>query len=135
MSFEEDLNTYLRANVPSVANRVKPVKLSQNTSFPALTFMRLNTNDLYSHDGYSELTTPLIRITVYAKSYEEVRETAKEVKDAMRGYTGMMGATDIGFSLMAGAGDLDLIDPDWEDSEGNRVYYTPLAFRIMYTEV
>ena len=133
MSFETDLVDFLQANVPSVGNRVHFIKLPQNPTFPALTYQRLNTEDLYSHDGYSELTTPLMRVTCYA--FEEVRDVAKEVKDAMRGYTGLMGATDVGFMLMAGPGDQDLIDPDWTDSEGRTLRYVPLAFRICYTEV
>ena len=87
MGFETGMNTYLRANVPLVNNRVHPDTLPQGTSLPAITYRRLAGIPEYHHGGSSDLedgryevniwaSTPLERLNVYA----ELRAACSGVK-------------------------------------------------------
>lgn len=97
---ETGLNTWLRANIASVANRVYPRKLPQNPTFPALTYFEVSGDSWYSHQGPSGVREGRYQISCWTKEgrlggtdYLGAKTLAEEVIAAMDCYTGLMGAT------------------------------------------
>lgn len=91
MSFRTGLVTYLRAQVPSVSNRIYPLVLPNTFTPPSVVYSIVTDLAGYSHDGPIELHNPRIQIDVWSRSILEAERVADEVERAMLGYQGPMG--------------------------------------------
>jgi hypothetical protein len=126
MEIEKALGAYLTAHVTLVAGRVYSVKLPQKAVLPALTFFRVSTVPIYSHQGFSHLTKCRFQISCWAVKHGDVREIASELRDVLDGYSGMMGTTEIGSCLCVG--DRDMYEP------AAGIYQAPLDFMVAFRE-
>jgi len=126
MSIEKALGKYLADNVSLVSGRVHSIKLPQGAVLPALTFPRISTVPLYSHDGFSHLTTCRFQVSCWAMKHGDVREIASEVRDVLEGYSGLMGSVQIGKCLCKG--DRDMHDPE------TGIFHAPVDFEIEFNE-
>ena len=88
-----------------VGARVYPVKLEQDTEFPAITYQRISGGQQYSLTAYSNLENPRIQIDVWGLKYSDVKALAAKVKTAMEG------ATTFRATLLT---DIDLYEDDVE---------------------
>ncbi len=125
MSIEQGLNTYLRANVPSVSNRVYPLRAPQTVAMPYLVYRRISTPQDYAHGrlmdptpGPTGIQTPRFQIDGFAATFAGMRQIANEVRAALSGYVGMMGAVRVASSRVVTEMDVYDHDPAAPDSQG-----------------
>jgi hypothetical protein len=127
MSIETALGAHLCTFVALVGNRVHDKRLPQEPTFPALTFQRISTLPLYSHQGYSGYTECRFQISCWAMSQASVRQVAAQVRTALDGYAGLMSAdTQVGHCFCIG-------DRDFYEPETKR-FHAPLDFKIAFKE-
>ena len=62
-----------------------PLVLPQGATLPAATFQRIASDLMYSHNGDSNLVFPLVQISVYARTMQEVRDVADAIRTALSG--------------------------------------------------
>lgn len=94
MNIEEAIYTHLVGNAGVLAlagNRVYPLNLPQNPSYPAITYRRVTTRRVMAHDGPEDLGFPRFQFDCYAVGYREVRDLANALRAALNGYRGIMG--------------------------------------------
>lgn len=83
MSIEEALFARLKAQVPTVANRVYAGIAPQTVTKPYLTYHKLSPGFTYAHDGRSKLAGPRIQVSVFAETYLSAKAVEKEVITAL----------------------------------------------------
>jgi hypothetical protein len=64
--------------------RVHPIKLPQNPVYPSITYSRVSTQRLVSHDGDSNLIKARLQISLWAARYEDAKELAAEVTQLLQ---------------------------------------------------
>lgn len=67
----------------ATSSRIYPVVMPQNVTFPAITYQRINSNPVNDLGGYSNLTNPHIAVNCWATRYDEAKELAEDVHDAI----------------------------------------------------
>jgi len=123
---EKAIRKYLADNVSLVSGRVYSMKLPQGCVLPAVTFQRISTVPLYSHEGFSHYTECRFQVSCWAVKHGDVREIASEVRDILEGYKGMMGATYVHRAFCIG--DIDMYEP------ATNIYHAPLDFMVAFEE-
>lgn len=84
--------TALIGSLPTM--RFYPVKLPETTNpvYPAITYQRIDDNNLYAHDGYAGLVTARIQLTFWSTTYNsgEVLEAVfrQTPPNGLNGYHG-----------------------------------------------
>ncbi len=68
-----------------IGDRIYPVKLPQNPTYPAITYFQVSGSPIYTKQGRHG-TRPRVQISCWAKSYTQVKQLAEKVKLAMDGY-------------------------------------------------
>jgi len=66
-----------------VSNRVYPLTMPQNPTFPAIVYTRVSINPENRLEGGSSLDQIRIQIDSYAKTYSAVKSLAESVRSAM----------------------------------------------------
>ena len=66
-----------------VASRCYPLMMPQNPTLPALVYSRQASKPEYRLEGGSSLSQVRVEIDCYAKSYEEAKSLASQVRSAM----------------------------------------------------
>lgn len=125
---EEGLNTRLRAQVTSVANRVYPERLPQNPTYPALTYRAIVDPKGYDHGGPDGTVEARVQITTRSTSYGEMREVDEEVNAALDDFTGSMGG--VAVAAVFNQGGPDLVDHEVKPE----VHFKPRDFLFQYAE-
>lgn len=103
---ETELYTILSADATIAAatsSRIYPLVMPQNVTFPAITYQRISDNPVNDLSGYSNLSNPHLAINCWATRYDEAKELAENVHDAMN--------TSTAFKAIL-INDLDGYDPD-----------------------
>jgi hypothetical protein len=110
---ETALNTWLRANIASVAGRVYPRKLPQGCTLPALTYLEISGDRWRSHQGPSGVAEGRYQISCWTKEarldgtdYLGAKTLADEVITALDCYTGLMDTKVIQACFYVGQRDL-----------------------------
>lgn len=80
MDLEASLNVALRAWVPLVASRVRPLRLPSGQVLPALVFFRVGGFRDKAQTGTTGLADSLFQIDVWAWDYAQVKAVAREVR-------------------------------------------------------
>lgn len=76
--------------------RIYPAgKVPQSVAYPYISYQRISTEDLMSHEGYNQMTTARMQIDVWAMTHREAKNLAHKVRDYFRGFKGMMGSTEV----------------------------------------
>lgn len=105
MSIDSALVTLLGslAGVTSIVGsnpmRVYPVRLMPNSTYPAMTYQRIDGQPQYSHSGYSDLVFARYQLTIWTARYQDGKtlELALKAKPptGINGYRGTVGDTRI----------------------------------------
>lgn len=119
---EPKIMARLKAEVPSVNERVNWQGDHQGRETPYLIISEVSAGREYSHDGYSKIMRPRWQVSVYGSSYIEAKTAAKEVIAAMEGWA----ADGIRFAPVAGS--VDLYEED------TKLHHIPVDFFIYYDE-
>jgi|WetSurSiteA1Bulk_404760.scaffolds.fasta_scaffold19697_2 hypothetical protein len=69
-----------------VATRIYPSMLPQAVTLPAISYFRVSTGRLLSHDGPSGLEHPLLQLDMWAESYDVAKALAAAVREALDGF-------------------------------------------------
>ena len=93
---EQALQVYLKAdtNVAAlVSTRVYPGLAPQNAALPYITYERISTQRMMTHDGQNGLIGPRIQIDCWASAYSGAKTLADKVRLAINGYKTAYGET------------------------------------------
>lgn len=123
---EEELTSWLQANIALVANRVYPMKLPQNPTLPAITYQKISGLRVQSHDGPSGLAYPRFQVSCWGESYSDAKQVAEEVRQDLDGYQGLMGVVQVGAALLQN--EIDFYIPE------TGYYHVPVDFIIWHDE-
>lgn len=91
MSFEGELTTYLKAHVALVNQGVYPLRLPEGCALPALTYQVMTGRELH----LANYVEPSIMLTSWSKDHAAVIAVDDQVRDALEGFHGMMGAVHV----------------------------------------
>lgn len=94
MTIEEGLVAFVAANCPAAGGQLLP-RIPKNPSFPLHTYQRISGPRDHSHSGPSGLANPRFQINTYARKLTQAKAAAEELRRAMDGYKGLMGAVDV----------------------------------------
>lgn len=92
---EQGLVTYLLANAGLTAligNRLHDLVLPQSATVPAVVWQLISNPPEQTHSGPSQLAHPRYQFACWAKTTLEAAQTARALRLALNGYTGMMGS-------------------------------------------
>lgn len=96
MAIEADLRTYLLAQAgisALVSTRCYPLTLPQGVTLPAITYQTIAHPGLISHDGAVGLARVRIQVDCWDDDYAGALALGAQVRSALLGYAGAMGAT------------------------------------------
>lgn len=65
------------------STRIYPSVLPQQTAYPALTYVRVSCNYENDFQGSCTLENPVLAVDVWAGTYKQAKELAKNVQDAI----------------------------------------------------
>lgn len=88
MTIEQAIYTYLTAAPRSLA--VYPVRLPQDPPLPAVTYTRIATPMIRTIRG-GKVFNPVFQFDCWAASYAGAKGLAASVRDALDGFSGLMG--------------------------------------------
>lgn len=95
MKIEEALVTYLLAQTGltnKISTRIYAMHAPANVTFPFLTYRRISTERLLTHDQtYNGLSKPRIQFDVMAKTYQSALDVLEQLRISLQGYQGKMG--------------------------------------------
>lgn len=97
MFIEEGLTTYLCSGLGHT--RIYPLRLPENPSYPSVTYTRITTERIQSHDGPSGLAYPRFQIDSYSTTYSGAKHSANQVRALLDGYKGSMGTVAVSSCL------------------------------------
>jgi hypothetical protein len=110
-----------------VSNRIYPVKLPQDPTYPALTYFRVSALRHSVMGNDTGLVEKRIQVSSWAKLYSEVNNLAERVRDAMQRTRGVFSGVEILDIFMEGDG------PEiWEDAVG--AYQAITDCNVIYRE-
>ena len=135
MSFESDLRTYLLSK-PAISalvgTRVYPLRAPQNAAYPQLTYGIISDIEVMSLEGSSGLTDARLHIDCWANDaagYSTVKSLKAAVRNALTGFSGWMGSTEVGAVLPAG--DVDLYEQP-ESASDTGVHHIAMDYEVSY---
>lgn len=112
-----------------VSTRIYPMRLPPAAVFPAVTYQRVSGVRVQSLGGPTGLAAPRFQISVWASSYSSAKAVATQVRLALDGFQGNMGASPyINVSGITLENDLEMIDPD------TQLFHIPSDFTIWHQE-
>ncbi len=126
----EDFATFLSAD-PGVSgligSRIYPRLLPQNATLPAVVYSQVSGLRVTTHDKAANFTDQVYQFECVASDYKSMKKLAEKVRQAMEGFQGTMGATNVQGVFMTGERDA----PYQLDS---LTYRTDLDFRLYFLE-
>jgi len=123
MYIEEALVSHIKANGIS---RIYPLVLPQKATFPAVTYQKIAGTFEHSMGGDSGFAYPDYQFVCYAKTYTEVKETAKILRLLLQNLSAVIGEINIQAVLIEN----EIDDYEYE----TELYSVLLEFRIFYTD-
>ena len=123
---ENELKAYLATNVALISSRVYSVRLPQNVTFPALTFLKVSGARDHTLTGPSGIARPRFQVSCWSESYETAKLVSAQVRTALDGISVLMGTVLAGAVLLLG--ETDLVDP------ARNVYQIALDFEVIHRE-
>lgn len=94
MAIGPELRTYLLADasiLATVGQRIYPIRLPQNPTLPAITYLKVSGLRHYKTNGPQNLSRPRVQIDCWATTYAAALSLAEDVRQALEGYSGAMG--------------------------------------------
>ena len=74
-----------------VGERVYPLEVPKDQALPAITYQRIDTPRVRSHQGPSGLAHPRFQLTIQTPSFASMTEIATGLRKLLDGFVGMMG--------------------------------------------
>ncbi len=111
---EEGLYSYLSGYAGLTAligTRIYPVRLPQGALLPCLTYQRMTTPRIMTHDtsGMSgTLAEPRLQFDAWAETYKECKDITDQVRAALNGKTGSIGTSPNAVTIRAALVDNEL---------------------------
>lgn len=119
-----------------VGPRVYPVRLPTNVTLPAVSYQRISSTRLHSHQGASGLAHPRLQVDCWGRSYSSARGVATAVRKALDGYRGAFGGG--GNQVPIGGvfldNEMDVPEEIDEDEDDVPLYHIALDFMIWHDE-
>lgn len=125
MRIENDIITLLLNDASitdEVGERVYPMRLSANQTFPAITIQRIS-KAMNARSRDSVMNSPVLQITVWDESYSKVSEIAEILLNKLDGFSKELTT---GLVTIFQVSDTTLYDPD------SKLFYEPLDFEVNY---
>jgi len=115
---EEGIAAFLIADVDIhavVEDRIYPMKMPQNVTLPCLTYQRISTPRIVTHDSSGatgDLTSPRFQFDAWAETQKAAKAISDVLRGVLHGKTGAMG----GVTIRAALADNEApeFDPDSE---------------------
>lgn len=111
-----------------VADRIYPVILPQKPTYPAITFGKVSGLRAPNLSGPSGLARPRISISSWGLTYKSAKDVATAVRQAMDGFSGLMGSVRVKSVTIDNEFDL------FEDDDNVNVFRTLQDFFISHDE-
>lgn len=98
ITIEEGLKTYLTgyAGLTSlISTRVYPMRIPQGATIPCITYQRISTPRIKTHDtsGSSGTAYPRFQFDAWATTYASAKTITDQVRAALNGYKATIGTT------------------------------------------
>lgn len=74
-----------------VSDRIRPIRLKQGETLPAITFQDISSNYVQAHGEAHALPFPRFQFTIFAGTVSSATAVANALKSALSGYKGNMG--------------------------------------------
>lgn len=103
-----------------VGTRISPLKLTQNSTLPAVTFQRISANRVHAMGADPGIVTARYQVTSWgdgkdgADGYGDVKDVAVQVLAALSRYSGTVGTIQIDGIFFDDGSDNDVYDPETE---------------------
>lgn len=114
VAFEFNLFSFLTVTASAVkaiiSDRMYPLRAPDKSTYPLITYSKIDGERDSTHDGNSGLANPSMRLKCWSPSYLTAKNLALEVVKALNGRTGAMGGTDRSGSMVED--EVDLFDPE-----------------------
>lgn len=113
-----------------VGTRVYAFRLPQNATLPAITYHRISTYRVVTHDQTSiGLSNPRFQFNMYANSIDMCKQIAAAVRVAFLGYQGEVTVTDkVSVYAVLPENEIDIIEADLD------LYYTVADYKFSHNE-
>lgn len=108
MSLKADLKTYLlgkSAIGALVGTRMRPGAAKKGDTLPYITYKQIGGSDDHHQQGVSRLAEVVIQINCVAAGAEAAETLRNAVRDALGGFQGMMGSTQVRNARIVGKSD------------------------------
>lgn len=92
MTIEESQYAYLAAQSTNAGARIYPNVIPQDATLPAIAYQRIDGPRLMAHSGASGLTFARMQYSCTAATYSAAKTLLHQVRAALNGFTGTMGA-------------------------------------------
>ena len=101
-----------------VSTRIYPRVAPQNAAFPYVIFFQVSNPGMHAMGNDPNIQAPRWQVSSWADSYSSVRSVAKQVKAALKDYTGTMGGSSgIEVQRIFYENEVDMVDIDPETNE------------------
>jgi len=113
-----------------VGTRVYAFRLPQNATLPAITYHRVSTYRLITHDQTSTgLSNPRFQFNLYANSIDVCKQMSAAVRKAFLGYQAEVGTTTkVSIYAILPESEIDIIEADLD------LYYTMVDYKFSHNE-
>lgn len=126
MTIAESLRLVLVAAATSAVDRIYPLVLPPDPTFPAITYTRISTPRVRCLTGSSHLAMPRFQFTAWARSYDAAKVLVDEIITALNDYFGTVGGIEIQSSHVEN--ELSMYEPE------SRLYGMPTDFIVAHKE-
>lgn len=97
ITIEEGLLYFLQNNAGVsglVSTRIYPNKLPQTVTMPAITYQRISSPRIHTHDssGATGTANPRFQFDAWGATYDSCKDVTDAIRAALNGYRGTMGA-------------------------------------------
>ena len=134
MAILSDLYSYLIGEstvTDLVSTRIRPNRLPQGLTFPAVTYHRVSTPHDHNLDGGSGWVRIRLQVDVWDNTYKGVEDVAEALRGVLQGYQGSMGSTYINGILLDNEVDMSEAPKDGSDKW---VHHRAMDFIILARE-
>jgi hypothetical protein len=100
MSFESALFTWLKSNVPSVSSRIYALTAPENVAEPYLVYRKVSAPRTYHFDGQDGFVAARIQFDCVAGLYVTAKAISEELRCALSGFRGLMGAVAVSSAFL-----------------------------------
>lgn len=113
-----------------VDDRIYAFRLPQNATIPAITYHRISTYRVVTHDQSAiGLSNPRFQFNLYARSIDKCKQMAEAVRDAFLGYQAEVGTTPkVSVYAILPETELDVVEADLD------LYYTIVDYKFSHNE-